>query len=264
LQQALKLNPNHAEINRGLGQILDGQGKFAEAAVFFRKEVELQPAEGLNHCALGLTLGRLGQFKEAAACLRGGHELGSKQPGWNLPSARWLRDAERRVELDAKIPALLKGEAQPKSGGEWLELAQLCQRKRWHVAASSFYAKAMAAEPKLAEDLKAGHRYNAACQAALAAAGKEKEGEPAADRSKLRQQTLKWLRDDLAAWRAWLDKKPGEARALLIQYVEHWKDDADLAGLRGAEAIKRLPDAERRQWEQLWSDVAALLGRARG
>jgi hypothetical protein len=46
-----------------------------------------------------------------------------------------------------------------------------------------------------------------------------------------------------------------------MKYVKHWQDDA---GLRGAASLKSLPDAERQEWEQLWSDVAALLGRARG
>jgi tetratricopeptide (TPR) repeat protein/serine/threonine protein kinase len=263
LRQAAKLDPNHAEANLGLGQILDGQGKIAEAVVFLRKATDLEPDNGLMHCALGLALGRLGQLPEAAAALRRGHELGSKRPGWALPSARWLRDAERRVELDAQIPAFLKGETQPKDAATLLELAQICEQKRWHGAATHFYAQAFAAKPDLAEDLKAAHRYNAACQAALAADGKGKGDEPASERPRLRQKALAWLRQDLTAWRAWLGREPAEARAPLIKHVENWQDDADLAGVRGADALKILPADERQSWQQLWSDVAGLLHMAR-
>jgi tetratricopeptide (TPR) repeat protein/serine/threonine protein kinase len=264
MRRAIELDPTHVEAVFGMGHILDTHGKYAEAVVFFRKAAQLQPENGLRHCALGLALGRAGQFKEALASLRRGHELGSKQPGWTLTSDRWLRDAQHRVELDAQVPAFLKGQAQPTGGAQWLEVAQVCERKRWHVAATKFYAEAFAADPKLSEDLKVGHRYNAACQAALAAAAKQTEGEPAADRPKLRQQALTWLREDLAAWHAWLDKAPAEARPILIQYIVHWQDDSDLAAVRGAQALNRLPEAERQNWQQLWSDVAALLTKARG
>jgi hypothetical protein len=34
------------------------------------------------------------------------------------------------------------------------------------------------------------------------------------------------------------------------------------AGVRGAESLARLPEAERQAWQKLWDDVAALLARA--
>jgi hypothetical protein len=40
--------------------------------------------------------------------------------------------------------------------------------------------------------------------------------------------------------------------------------DADLAGLRDPDALAKLPEAEREPWQQLWTDVAALLKRAEG
>ena len=63
--------------------------------------------------------------------------------------------------------------------GETIALATMCQQptKKRDAAAARLYADAFAAEPKLAADLQQQHRYNAACSAALAAAG---EGEDAA------------------------------------------------------------------------------------
>lgn len=34
---------------------------------------------------------------EALPLLRRGHELGSKERGWNYPSARWVADCERAL-----------------------------------------------------------------------------------------------------------------------------------------------------------------------
>ena len=48
---------------------------------------------------------------------------------------------------------------------------------------------------------------------------------------------------------------------LARQNLRHGQTDGDLAGVRAQEALARLPDEERVQWERLWSDVAALLRR---
>ena len=48
-----------------------------------------------------------------------------------------------------------------------------------NCAAARFYEEAFAAQPKLADDLGAAHRYNAACAAALAGCGQSKDaGKP--------------------------------------------------------------------------------------
>jgi hypothetical protein len=44
--------------------------------------------------------------------------------------------------------------------------------------------------------------------------------------------------------------------------MRYWQTDSDLAGVRGKDALARLPEEEREQWEKLWSDVDALLRRA--
>jgi hypothetical protein len=44
--------------------------------------------------------------------------------------------------------------------------------------------------------------------------------------------------------------------------MKHWQQDTDFAGVRGPAALAKLPEAERQDWEELWADVADLLGRA--
>src|SRR5262249_53932972 len=136
-----------------------------------------------------------------------------------------LQACERMLALDEKLSAIDKGAAQPADASERLRLAELCRRYRQrYVAAARLYAHALAAEPKLADDLDAGHRYNAACQAALAADGQGKGAKPtASDRRALRRQALTWLRAELALRTRQLAGGRPADRAAVQQLLAHWQ-----------------------------------------
>jgi hypothetical protein len=132
--------------------------------------------------------------------------------------------------------------------------------------AAGLYADAFAADPKLADDLTAGHRYNAACYAALAAAG---QGEDAAkldakERARLRKQALDWLRADLVLRTKQLESGQAADRAQVRQQMRHWQQDSDLAAIRDKAALAQRPADERQACEKLWADVASLLRKAGG
>ncbi len=40
--------------------------------------------------------------------------------------------------------------------------------------------------------------------------------------------------------------------------MKRWQADPDLNGVRGTDALAKLPQAERRSWQDLWNDVATL------
>jgi hypothetical protein len=175
-----------------------------------------------------------------------------------------VRQCERLVELEGQLPSFREGKIPPASPEECIELAALCTFKRLHRAAVDFSQKAFTDKPQLAEDLQAGHRYNAACEAALAGCGQGNDASQleAKERARLRRQALDWLRADLAAWAKELAKKTPEARAAVREQMQHWQTDTDLAGVRGPEALAKLPEGERRDWQKLWSDLADMLKRA--
>jgi serine/threonine protein kinase/Tfp pilus assembly protein PilF len=265
-RKAIELDPKSAKAHYNLGLALYDQGKLDEAIAEYRQAIALQPDDAEAHCNLGHALRRQGLFREALEELRRGHELGSKRPGWRYPSAEWVGQCERLVELDEKLPAFLDGKTAPAGAGERIELAGLCALKRLNRAAAGFYEDAFAAEPKLADDLAAGHRYNAACAAALAAVGQGKDVDRIGDKekSRLRAQALDWLRADLEALGRLLDTEatPAPTAAGVASTLKHWQSDPDLAGVRGAAALARLPEAERQPWQKLWDDAADLLARA--
>jgi hypothetical protein len=79
----------------------------------------------------------------------------------------------------------------------------MCQQhKKRHAAAARLYADAFAAAPKLAADLNQQHRYNAACSAALAAAGQGEDAQRLPDKvvGMFRRWAFRWLSDDLKVY----------------------------------------------------------------
>ncbi len=73
---------------------------------------------------------------------------------------------------------------------------------------------------------------------------------------------MAWLKAELLAWTKLLESGPPQARPAIAQTLDHWKQDGDFASLRDAEALARLPEAERADWQALWAEVDALLARA--
>jgi len=159
----------------------------------------------------------------------------------------------------------LDGSDKPGNSAEGLALPQLCYARSRYAAAAKLCENALAADPGLAEDRRAQPRYDAACAAALAGAGKDADL-PALEadaKARLRAQAKAWLNAELAAWTKVIEAGPDQGRAAAA-ILEHWQEDSDLAGVRDQEALEKLPETERKDWRELWAEVAALLAKARG
>src|SRR5262245_32348750 len=119
------------------------------------------------HINLYLALWRMARFDEAAVQLLEVDRLLPPKDA-RRESARQLRSrCQRLALLDARLPALLEGTEKPASAAERLELRELCHVKKLYAAAARFSRDAFVAETKLAADVAASNRYNAACSAAL-------------------------------------------------------------------------------------------------
>jgi tetratricopeptide (TPR) repeat protein len=228
-----------------------------EATRFATAAVALQPGNARAWVLLGMAAGRDRQ-DEGIACYRKALALDPKDAAARKALAR----AERLSAVQDKLPAVRTGEYQPADSDERLALAELCQQREFYRTATRLYAEAFAVDPKLANDMEARHRYNAACHAVLSAGGRGEDvaGLAAAERLALRRRALTWLRAELACW-ARLEHGPA-ARAEVQKTLSHWQTDANLAGLRDPAALKALPAEERQACEGLWADVAALLAKA--
>jgi tetratricopeptide (TPR) repeat protein len=259
-RKAIALDPKFALAHYNLGVALRGKGQVDEAIACWRKAIALDPKLAYAHTALGLVLKDKGQVDEAIACFKKALALAP-----NLALARTgLAQAQRLAAVQGKLAALLKGNYRPKANDERLALVQWCRIKKLYRQAVSLYVDAFTAEAKTADDLGAAYRYNAACHAALAAAG---QGEDVAklddkERTRLRQQAREWLRADLVLRTKQLETGQPADRVAVQRALRHWQNDSDLAGLRDAVALAKLPAEEGAACKRLWADVAALLKKA--
>jgi serine/threonine-protein kinase len=260
-KKAIALDPRDAGIHTNLGIALKSKGKVAEAIECFRQAIALDPRHANAHGALGQALLGKGRFAEARdASARALALLPNRHPLRAFLSQQ-QQTCERLLKLEQRLPRLLRGEDRPGSAQECLELVAICYHKHRYDQATHFYTLAFALQPKLADDLSRQHRYNAACFASRAAVSKKADSLTATQRLALRRQALTWLRADLSSWaRLVAGNKVGPSR--LARTLSHWQKDADLAGLREAEALRRLSAEERQACQRLWADVAALLERA--
>jgi tetratricopeptide (TPR) repeat protein len=168
---------------------------------------------------------------------------------------------KRAEETDPRLRAVLRGEDKPAISAERLAYAPVAYDRKHFAVAVRLWTEAFQADAGLANNLGAGHRYHAACAAALAGAG---QGEDAAkldhqERARLRKQALDWLRADLALRSKQLESGQPADRTAAQKALRYWQQDRDLAGIRDAPALAKLSADERAACEKLWSDVAALL-----
>ncbi len=265
-RQAIRLQPDHAETHYNLGNALADQGKRDEAIAEYRTAIRLQPDHAEAHCSLGFFLQQQGDYTEALEMLRKGHELGSRRPGWRYPSAQWVAEAERMTwPWPRRFPALLTGEdARKTTPSAWRSPRCALRPRSITPPPPGSGPRRWRADPKLGDDRQAGTATTPPAPRALAAAGQGKDDPPPDDaaKAKLRGQALDWLKAELTTWTKLLESGPPEARPTTLLVLNHWKLDSDLAGIRDAEALAKLPADEQKAWRSLWADVDSLLKRA--
>jgi serine/threonine-protein kinase len=202
----------------------------------------------------------LGNDEEAKAAQRELDELVANDPA--------------NAALDQRLTAVIRGET-PKDNRERLQLADRAYEKKLYAASTHLFDDALQADPKLADDRQAQHRYNAACTAALAAAsgtvppdreetsGRMEKPLTDADRAKFRNQARTWLEAELKAWSGLLESAKGhKQRQAIAGTLVHWREDTDLASVRDKHALESLPEGERAMWKTLWADVDRVLKKA--
>jgi tetratricopeptide (TPR) repeat protein len=255
-RRSTQLEPRFAPPHYNIGLILRRRGQGEEAIAAFRKSVRFDPRGGHTHQALADTLLRQGRFAEGRAAARRGLELLPGNKG--RPALEHRRaQAEKLIDLDGRLPALLAGKERP-AADKLLALARQCRDHGRPYAAARLYAAGFAAKAALAEDAANRNRYDAACAACrasfAASDGPESARIDEPERARLRRLALGWLRADLAGTTRQL-----ESGKLAGSVLVPWQDDEALARVRDPAALAQLPSDERKEWQRLWVDVAAAL-----
>ena len=263
-QEAIRIKPKNPKNHELLGKALLETGRTAEAAASFREAIRLDPKLGDAYLSLGKALLVEGKLDAALDKFQEIPYRSMSKYAKHLPDVQ-VREAKRFVALDGKLPDFLCGKEKPTSAEESAELARLCRSKKLDEASAKLWSEAFAWEPKLAEDCKSECRYNAACAAALAGCSKGKDANPddKGGCKEWRRKAREWLKAELASYDKWLDGAPQDDQALVPKRLGRWQVVPDLAGIRDESALAALPEAEREECRQLWSQVDELKKRAR-
>jgi tetratricopeptide (TPR) repeat protein/tRNA A-37 threonylcarbamoyl transferase component Bud32 len=257
-RKAIEIDPKFVLGYVNLAAVVIQKGDWKEGTAIVEKGIAIAPRDGALQSLLAIVRLMQGRFVESKAAGRLALELLPPNHAMreNLPLI--IGEAEMMLGVEKRLPDILSGKEKARDATELLRLAKLCHQYRsQHAAAVRLYSEAFAMTPSTADDLDQHHRFNAAVSAILAAAG---QGTDAAtlkeqERVDLRQQALAWLRADLAAWNKHANQKTAWER------LRSWQTKPDLASVRDASALSKLPQEEREAWQKLWSDVAQVLKR---
>lgn len=263
-KRALEINPRAVRAQCNLGISLEFAGDLPGAIAAYEKALEIDPRFVDAHLNLGLAQVHSGEFSAAVASIRRGlDELPNTDPRRQLVTSQ-LQTASAWAALELELAEVLSGKKLTTHNQQRVAFTQVCLAQRRFATAVRFYSEAFAEDPQLCFDLTAAHRYYAACCAALAGCG---HGNDAADlneavRAGMRKQALEWLSADFQLWKDILTNGEPNVRDAILQTVPQWQQDPDLAGIRDAAELDKLPKEERAACRQLWADVAELLDRA--
>jgi eukaryotic-like serine/threonine-protein kinase len=290
-REALRLNPNFPEVFLGLGNLYRVQARLPEAEVAFREAIRLKDDFAFAHCNLGHILLIEGRGAEAIPCYRRAlvidpqlapahfglgealmrqGEFAEAQETYRRGLALPIPSNYRRAVLGVmqqcqqlladndKLTKFLGDKGTSADAAVQAQMASLAQHpyRRLYLTAVQLYLEAFGRQPNLRDS----HRYNAACAAALASCGQGKDADKLVDneRARLRKLAFDWLSADLERWSKTLDMASAQTRAAVQRQMRHWQTDGDLASVRDKDALARLPEAERKQWQNLWAEVEVL------
>jgi eukaryotic-like serine/threonine-protein kinase len=225
LEQLVREDPKNPAVHGSLSYALSKQGKVDKAIDECRKAIEIDDKYAAAHYYLGILLHGQGKLREAIAKYR---EAIERDPNYVLAH---------------------------------INLGIALRHQKRHAAAARHYADAFAAKPEFAADLAQQHRYQAACSAALAAAGQGEDARVLPDKVLLmfRRWVLEWMRADLRDYERLARQGNAAFKTEIGKRLMHWRGDPDLASVRDSAALDRLPEPERATWRDLWGRVDELL-----
>jgi Flp pilus assembly protein TadD len=201
-REAIRLDPREANAHTNLGLALFAKGDVEGAIRSYREAICHDSKLPIPHFGLGLALLAYGDFASAQTSL----QQAAKLVPSTHPLARYTNGQLARcralLSQDRTLNTVHAGKHIPKNSAQRIALAGIAMlpAKQLYGTAARLYTEALQAEPAMASDLRAGHRYKAACAAARAGTGQGKDAGmlDANERAEMRYRALCWLQDDLA------------------------------------------------------------------
>jgi tetratricopeptide (TPR) repeat protein len=279
LRDAIRLDPNDANSHNSLGYYLLELGEIETAIREVREATRAEPNNPSFLDSLGWAEYSNGNLKDALINLREANRLQGGEPDADIQAH--LNLVERLADLEGQLDAILRGQKAPADAERRLDIAELCRVTHRFAAAAKFYGGAFQAKTVLQNDLASNHRLHAAVAAATAGTeGKTATNRPPHDdpeRARWRTQALDWLRAEKDSCAQILSPKVPNTtgaiaavgtgltkRSLARKTLDILTHHRDLARVWDDKELAKLPELEKKEWQEFWSDVAALLKKADG
>jgi tetratricopeptide (TPR) repeat protein len=249
-RQGVRVDSKNARARLNFGIALTEIGQVEQSVLHLQEAIKIDPKLATAYGAYGRALVRLGRFAEARDAGRICLTLLPQDAPVRAQARRELDHCERMIALEARLPAILSGRDKPASTSDRLDFAMICHATKHFAATARHYAAAFADDPALSNHSPIGLRYSAACAMARAAAGQGTDDPKpdAAERARLRQQTLDWLRAELALMEKLTETGRTNELAEVQRFLWFWHFNPDLASVRDTKALAKLAATEREAW----------------
>ena len=161
-----------------------------------------------------------------------------------------LNELEAQAAWEPKLPAVLRGEIQPTTGKEFVELATYCATfEKKFALATRFVQEAIQADFLVLENWYQVAKFAGWAIQASAGQGADASTLPLIVREQYRRQAIQWLHETIR-------RQTKESVAGLGFYLNGLRD---YAPVRDKEALAQLPAAERVEWEKLWVEITPVI-----
>jgi tetratricopeptide (TPR) repeat protein len=125
VREALRLQPDRAELHCLLGGLLAGNHLRGEAIIEFRKATQLKPDYSEAHYSLGLLLPEVGDWDGALAALRKAKSLAGSDPEFTSHLDMRIENFQKLSVLAPRLQGVLKGTDRPATPAEAVDFSRL-------------------------------------------------------------------------------------------------------------------------------------------
>ncbi len=264
MEAACTIDPKSARFKHNVASVLRLAGRAEEAAAAYRAALTLDPKWARSACDLAIVLRESGDYTGALAMMKRGHELGSATPGWSMPSARWVTEAEHLIDRAAALEEVRRDREgmSDLDHAELTDMARLSKLAGYTAAATRLVqADLDKFPPKVqpgAEDLADSRRLIGAATALRAGFGQGRDAPAdAATRAEFRVLALEWVGAAVQVARSVAARDAGKV-ATARDTLDAVLLGTDFILARAARSSALVPADERARWAALLSSTESL------
>jgi len=254
-RDVLRFSKRLSTAHLDLGHALFAAGRIDEAIAEYQLALKTDPKNAACHELIGFAFFNTGSFSAATNEFKAADDLLAKSDPNKQVVGFFLGRCRRATELQELAPDALSGAKMPDAPEDRFVFADILRGQHRCRRAVEICLDLLNSKSIDAIDPLGFNRYDVACIAVQAGCGHDMDVAQMStqEMADMRREGLLLLRSALEVFnkRATTDVQ----RRYMAGLMRGWFRDPDLAGVRNADALEKLPAAERDQWRTFWGDV---------